>query len=143
MPLMLLGGDRAPDSFTLISFQSGQADLGLEKPAIVASVRCSFKDSLIVWSNIIIPLFFCSSKKGMKCVLPEQLGEQQLLGMECDHPPPHRRRLQKQLGGCQTSENLTFEQIRVGTWYVLVVVALIHHAEVSHLFLFSTVSVPQ
>ena len=72
-------------------------------------------------------------------MLPEQLGEQQLLGMECDHPPPHRRRLQKQLGGCQTSENLTFEQIRVGTWFVLVVVALIHHAEVCHLFLFSTV----
>ena len=67
-------------------------------------------------------------------MLPEQLGEQQLLGMECDHPPPHRRRLQKQLGGCQTSENLTFEQIRVGTWYVLVVVALIHHAEVSYFF---------
>ena len=63
MPLMLLGGDRAPDSFTLISFQSDQADSGLEKPAIVVSVRCSFKDSLIVWSNIIIPLFFGSSQK--------------------------------------------------------------------------------
>ena len=62
-PLMLLGGDRAPDSFTLISFQSDQADSGLEKPAIVVSVRCSFKDSLIVWSNIIIPLFFGSSQK--------------------------------------------------------------------------------
>ena len=31
---------------------------------------------------------------------------------------------------CQTSENLTFEQIRVGTWFVLLVVALIHHAGV-------------
>ena len=62
-PLMLLGGDRAPDTFTLISFQSDQADSGLEKPAIVVSVRCSFKDSLIVWSNIIIPLFFGSSQK--------------------------------------------------------------------------------
>ena len=62
-PLMLLGGDRAPDSFTLISFQSDQADSGLEKPAIVVSVPCSFKDSLIVWSNIIIPLFFGSSQK--------------------------------------------------------------------------------